>query len=217
MARTALINRRPWLLLALVAAVAFYFLQGSAIGGVWLTLLKGAAVGALSVYAYLRHTSPDARILATALAFAAVGDMAIRFSLQAGGVSFAIAHGFAIALYARNVRTVPDGKALAACAVVALAIGVASWALSFDLLIGVYGLVLGTMASAAFLSRFPRWRVVTGAALFVVSDLLIFADAGNVLSGALPGLLIWPLYFIGQFLIATGVIQTLRKDTGAAR
>ena len=50
-----------------------------------------------------------------------------------------------------------------------------------------------------------------GAVLFVISDWLIFARMGPLGESALPGLLIWPAYFAGQFLIATGVIQTLRR------
>ena len=54
-------------------------------------------------------------------------------------------------------------------------------------------------------------RVAAGALLFVVSDLLIFARLGPLSGSGLPNVAIWPLYFIGQFLIATGIIQTLRK------
>ena len=74
----------------------------------------------------------------------------------------------------------------------------------------VYALALGGMAAAAWSSSFPRYRVGLGAVLFVVSDLLIFARLGPLESSAIPGLLIWPLYYFGQFLICTGVISTLR-------
>ena len=46
--------------------------------------------------------------------------------------------------------------------------------------------------------------------MFVASDLLIFARMGPLAGSAVPGLLIWPLYYFGQFLICTGVIATLR-------
>lgn len=35
---------------------------------------------------------------------------------------------------------------------------------------------------------------------------------GPLALDTLPGLLIWPLYYLGQFLIATGVVQTLRGE-----
>ena len=51
-----------------------------------------------------------------------------------------------------------------------------------------------------------------GALLFVASDLLIFARMGPLATSPLPHLLIWPLYYFGQFLICTGVIGTLRRE-----
>jgi hypothetical protein len=33
---------------------------------------------------------------------------------------------------------------------------------------------------------------------------------------ALPDVLVWPLYYVGQFLIAVGVVQTLRRGAQAA-
>ena len=67
------------------------------------------------------------------------------------------------------------------------------------------------MAATAWLSRFGRYRVGTGAVLFVVSDWLIFSRMGAIDLAPLPDLLIWPLYYFGQFLIATGVVQALRR------
>ena len=76
--------------------------------------------------------------------------------------------------------------------------------------IALYALGLGTMTAAAWASSFPRYRVGLGAVMFAVSDLLIFARLGPLAQSALPGLLIWPLYYFGQFLICTGVIGELR-------
>jgi uncharacterized membrane protein YhhN len=64
------------------------------------------------------------------------------------------------------------------------------------------------MAAFAWRSRFSRWLTGLGAFLFVVSDLCIFArTAGPVALQATFGLLVWPLYFGGQALIAKGVMQ----------
>ncbi len=65
------------------------------------------------------------------------------------------------------------------------------------------------MAASAGASRFPRYRVGIGALMFLGSDLLIFARMGPLPGSPLPGLLIWPLYFGGQALIAWGVVRTL--------
>ncbi len=77
--------------------------------------------------------------------------------------------------------------------------------------IGLYGLTVGAMAACAWGSSFPRYRVGAGAVLFVVSDLLIFAGMGPLAQSDIPHVFVWPLYFLAQFLISTGVIQSLRK------
>ena len=51
--------------------------------------------------------------------------------------------------------------------------------------------------------------------MFVISDLLIFSRMGPLANSAVPGLLIWPLYYIGQFLICTGVIGEMRQRAPA--
>ena len=67
------------------------------------------------------------------------------------------------------------------------------------------------MAASAWISRFPRYRVGLGAVMFVASDLLIFAKMGPLAGSLIPVLLIWPLYFIGQALIAWGAVTTLLR------
>ena len=47
--------------------------------------------------------------------------------------------------------------------------------------------------------------------LFAASDLLIFAGMGPLATSEIPHVFIWPTYYLGQFLICTGVVQTLRK------
>ncbi|MEP3420742.1 MAG: lysoplasmalogenase family protein [Erythrobacter sp.] len=211
--KPALIEHRPWLLLSVIAAVAFYVLQNNPIGEIWLLLLKGAGVGFLAVYAWRRTTGMNGVILIIALALSALADAVLVINFQAGGALFAASHTFAIALYLRNRRehTEPSQRLLA----IGLLIGVPiiSFGLSGGQIeIAIYAGVLAAMAAAAWTSRFPRYRVGMGAVLFVISDFLIFSRAGTVDLGVLPDLLIWPLYYIGQFMIATGVVQTLRGE-----
>jgi uncharacterized membrane protein YhhN len=66
---------------------------------------------------------------------------------------------------------------------------------------------LAAMAAAAWTSRFSRYSVGIGAMLFVASDLLIFARMGPLAQSQLPGMLIWPLYYAGQYLICFGVLR----------
>jgi len=77
--------------------------------------------------------------------------------------------------------------------------------------IALYAAGLGAMAASAWVSRFPRYRVGLGAVMFVASDLLIFSKMGPLAGARIPSILIWPLYFAGQALIAWGAVTTLLR------
>lgn len=213
MPRRALVDHRPWLLAGVIAAVAYYFLQGSIKVEPIEIAIKGLGVGFLAIYALRRAPGVDGTILTIALALSALADMALELWFEAGGALFAASHVAAIVLYMRNRR---DGASLSQRLLgLALLIMVPafSYVLSNDPLIGVYAITLGAMAATAWTSRFPRYRVGIGALLFVVSDWLIFSRMGPFDLGDLPDLLVWPLYFAGQLMIATGVVQSLRGET----
>ncbi|RXZ66695.1 lysoplasmalogenase [Pelagerythrobacter rhizovicinus] len=211
MPKRALLEHRPWLLAAITAATIYFFVRGWPLGELWLILLKGAGVGFLAIYAWQRHASADGRLLALVMGLSALGDMLLELDFIWGGGAFFASHLAAMTLYLRNGRekAASSQKALA----VALLLGtpLISWLLAGDAGVALYALALGGMAACAWMSRFPRYRVGLGAVLFVVSDLLIFARMGPLSSSAVPGLLVWPCYFAGQLLIATGVIKTLRR------
>lgn len=213
MPRRALVDHRPWLLAGVIAAVDYYFLQGSIKVEPIEIAIKGLGVGFLAIYALRRAPGVDGTILTIALALSALADMALELWFEAGGALFAASHVAAIVLYMRNRR---DGASLSQRLLgLALLIMVPafSYVLSNDPLIGVYAITLGAMAATAWTSRFPRYRVGIGALLFVVSDWLIFSRMGPFDLGDLPDLLVWPLYFAGQLMIATGVVQSLRGET----
>lgn len=214
-AKRALIEQRPWLLAGVFAAFAFYFLWNNPIGGLWLILIKGAAVGSLAIYAWRWSVGPDGTILAIALALSAAADMALELWFEIGGALFVASHLVAITLYARNIAPeIAWADRLTALALL-IAAPFVSYLLSERLDIAAYASVLGAMACAAWLSRFPTHRVGLGALLFVLSDWLIFSRFGPFDLAPLPDILIWPFYFAGQLMIATGVVQTLRGETPA--
>lgn len=216
MPKRALVEKRPWLLASLAAAIAWYAFRGEEFPGPGLIALKGAGVALLAVYAALRHHGSDTRMLAAVMAISALGDMAMELWTEVGGGLFLLAHLVAIALYLRHRRaTLPSSQRLAALALVLLTPAIALGLIP-DPLVGLYALALGGMAAAAWSSNFPRYRVGVGAVLFVASDLLIFAGMGPLSASPLPGLLIWPLYYFGQFLIATGVAGELRSRHSGA-
>jgi uncharacterized membrane protein YhhN len=217
MAKQALIEQRPWLLASITAATAFYFLSDNPVfEGTWGLLAKGTSVGLLALYTLLRvphgRRGVDGALLVLMLALAAAGDVAIELDFVTGGALFAAAHCVAVGLYLRNrhKRPSPTQKLIGA----GLLIGtpLVSYILSGETQIAFYAGFLGAMASAAWMSHYPRYRVGTGAVLFVLSDWLIFARMGPFDLAPLPDLLIWPLYYAGQLMIATGIVQCLRGE-----
>lgn len=212
MAKRALVDNRPWLLTSLVAAIAFYVLRDTPLGGFYLALIKGAGCAALATYALRRSRTRAGVLIGAVMGLSAIADMAIEFSFIAGGAIFFLAHCVAITLYLRHPRPNPTPSQKLAGVALLLVTPVLAWLLARDWAVALYAVSLGGMAACAWLSLFPRYRVGAGAVLFVASDLLIFSQMGPIDLGQLPHYAIWPLYYFGQFLICTGVIQTLRRD-----
>lgn len=212
--KRALVESRPWLLLSLIAAISYYFVSDAPIPGLYLMLWKGLGVGFLAVFALVRHHSADGRLIGGVMALGALGDMLIEIDLIYGAVAFLLGHIVAIVLYARHRRQTVTPSQRAFAIVLVPAVVLIAWALPMDRNgaggIALYSLFLAIMAAMAWTSDFPRYRVGTGALMFVASDLLIFARFGPLEGSAIPDWLIWPLYYFGQFLICTGVIQSLR-------
>lgn len=201
-----------WLLAAGVAmALAFWLLRGGTIATGVPIALKGGSVALLAAYALAASSHRDARILAAVLALGATGDVFIEFDTVAGAVWFLLGHLVAIGLYRRNRRENPSATQRGAAAALLIGVPLSAWLLTHDVLAVLYAAALAAMAACAWLSRFSRYSVGLGALLFVASDLLIFARLGGALPGSLTGWLIWPLYYAGQLLIATGVISALRS------
>lgn len=213
MPKRALVEKRPYLLASIAAALAYYWLRDGELGQLYLALIKGAAVGLLAVYAWHRSRSGDVHLIAGVMAVAAVADVTIEFYETAGGAVFFASHLLALALYLQphNRRAHLTGSQKLAAVALLLLTPVAAYSLSRDWSVALYALSLGAMAGAAWTSRFSRYHVGIGALLFVASDLLIFARMGGTL-GEPAHWLVWPLYYVGQFLICTGVVQTLRRD-----
>ena len=216
MPKRALIEHRPWLVAAIAGAVAYFFLRSGDVDELPIILLKGSGVAFLAIYAWQRSSVFDAKLLALVMALSALGDVAIEFEFLWGGAAFFASHLAAMALYLRNLRDEPTFSQKGAAVALLLITPLVSWLLTQDLGVTVYALALGGMAACAWMSRFSRYRVGLGAVLFIISDWLIFLNIGSEGAQSFTAWLVWPIYFSGQFLIATGVIQTLRKELEAA-
>lgn len=212
--------RAPWLWWAALAIGIAYLLPVALnVSGPAIILWKGAGVGMLALWAAVNGRDRAGQMIALALGFGAMGDVLLETSgLIFGAFAFVFGHVIAIGLYNQNQRPATTGSQRLLAAVVAPLSLIICWALlrdagSFDtaMLAGAlfYTLVVAVMAATAWTSRFPRYRTGVGAMLFLISDLLIFARIGGALPPGLASMLIWPLYFGGQALIAWGVVTTL--------
>ncbi len=214
--KRAIIDSRPYLLLSLLFGISYFFIANSQIPEVYQMIWKGAAVGFLAIYALRRVRSLDGSLIAAVMAFGALGDMSIIFDLTLGAGAFLIGHIIAIYLYSRHRRAKTTfSQKLFVILLVPVTVFIA-WSLPSDrsqaLVLAIYALFLAIMAAMAWSSSFPRYRVGIGAMLFVISDLLIFSEMGFLQNSAIPDWTIWPLYYLGQFMIATGVVRTLRQE-----
>ena len=220
MAKGALIEKRPLLLASLAAAIAFCALRLTRVPELWLLALPGAATGLLGLYAVLQHAGRDSRHLAAMMAVAAVRDVAFQIDLAVSALVFFVYHLLAISLYLRHPREHATATQKAAALAMLLLTPALAWLLPADRTLAsplaLYGLALGGMASCAWMSGFPRYRVGIGAVLVLASNLLVIAGLGPWMGAPLPDALAWPLYYVGQLLIAIGVVQTLRSRSAGA-
>lgn len=212
-----LAHKRPWLLASLLAGLSFpatwLFLPLE--GGLFAVIWKMAAVGLLVPFALRRHHVGEFILLAVMLAFYALGDGLIELSMVAGALAFAAGHLVGIAIYIRHRRI---GAAFSQ-KLLAITILLATPFIAFFLpdsrdegvQVAAYSVFLAAMAAMAWSSNFPRYRVGVGAILFVISDLLIFAELGPLANSEVSGIAIWYLYYFGVLMIAVGIAQTLVK------
>lgn len=199
---------------AIIGGVTYFFARDTGLDDAVLAVWKGTGVGFLALWCAIQARSLDGWLIAAVMAFGALGDVLLETSgMIVGASAFVVGHVLAMWLYTRNQRTRTTvsqrlliGLVVPLSVLIAMQMVPAKDAVS----IAIYTIFVGGMAATAWASRFPRYRVGIGAMMFLVSDLLIFAKMGPLAASPVPGLLIWPLYFAGQALIAWGVARTLR-------
>lgn len=204
----------PILLLAVIAGATYLPADWLLPHGPAIIAWKGAGVSLLALWAASRARGLDGWWIAAVLALGALGDVLIEvIGLTAGALAFLAGHVLATILYLRHRRAEPWAKAGPIALGRLLIIPVLAYLFPADRSaapgIALYATGLGAMAASAWLSDFPRNRVSFGALLFAVSDLLIFARLGPLHGSWIPDLFVWPLYFVGQTLIAVGVVEAL--------
>ena len=214
MPERAPIEHRAWLAASLLAGISFYFVKDAALRAPALIVWKGAGVALLAVWALLHPRSREVLLVALVMTLGAAGDMLLEWNQTAGGAAFLLGHVVAMWLYLRNWRpNITFSQRLLASLVVPVSVFVAAVCSppAQQMAIAIYAFFVAGMAASAWTSRFPRYRTGIGAMMFLASDLLIFARMGPLANSLLPGLLIWPLYYAGQFLICIGVVGTCKN------
>ncbi|HEY0598347.1 lysoplasmalogenase [Sphingopyxis sp.] len=211
-------DRARWLWwLALLGGISFFIAVYQRLDGPAIWAWKTSGVGLLAVWAAANAREKNGWLIAAVLGFGALGDYLLDArGLVVGAVAFAVGHVIAIILYLANRRAqmTPSQRLLGWLTMPATLVIV--WAMLSPAAgwwhAAIYSLFVAAMATAAWTSRFPRYRTGIGAMMFLASDLFIFAGEGAVLSRDVTMWLVWPLYFGGQALIAWGVVGTLAKE-----
>lgn len=210
-----LAHKRPWLMASLLFGLSYPLSWGMPIAEPLSIAWKMAGVALLTGYALRRHATGEFALLATVMAFWALGDGLLEIDMVWGALAFAAGHVVAIWLFLRHRRVHPVfSQKLLAVAVFLLAPLIAYYLPAdrgWGVQASVYTLFVAGMAAMAWNSNFPRYRVGLGAMAFVVSDLLIFARMGPLAEAGWIGLAIWLLYYGGVLMVATGVVTTLVK------
>ncbi len=186
MPNRALSEKRPILLASMAAALAFFFMRQSPLPELFLVPLKGAAVGLLALYAFMRHRGRDAYHLGAIMIVAALGDMAMEVDHHCRGAALLPAttwcHRALPAHPREHCRSDPEGRCRGNAAAHAGYLLAASRSTAPRRCpLALYGLAVGGMAACAWLSAFPRYRVGLGAVLFLASDVLIVAGYGPLM------------------------------------
>jgi uncharacterized membrane protein YhhN len=202
--------RAPLFILALIVGASFWPASHAALPATLMLVWKGAGVALLAIWAASVAHERNGWLLAGVMAFGAAGDVLIdAVGLTAGAGAFLVGHVLAIFLYLANRRKQGGVIVIGIAIAIAALVAAEAFFITRSGVASLYAIGLGGMAGAAWASRFPRATVAVGALLFVASDMLIFAHHVPGGGSIIPALLIWPLYFAGQALIAYGVVRTL--------
>lgn len=215
MPKRALIERRPWLLASILLAAAWAWLQDSALPGLYLLVLNAAPLLLLAVYAVLRHRGNDTRSLAGMLALQGIGSALWYYAPVIGLNALLVAYLLGLTLFLVHRQPVVDAGGRVSALVLTLGTPLLCYVaadragVAFPLFLG---LGLGGMAASAWISTFPRQRVGFGAALIVAGVILEIAGGGSAAS--VLRLAAWPLFYLGNLVLATGVTGELQLRGG---
>ncbi len=212
---------QTFLLLSIIVSILYgtgYYPDGYQLS----LILKPMPVLLLAVYVIVSMRTSDHLILGLALIMSASADLAIALpgaqSFQNGIIGFTAAHVAYMVLFLKNRQDAIDVHKKP------IRLSFLLWVLAFaaaylfyttdldikwDLI--SYTFVLTGMVTAALISRYYSWSVGLGAMLFYISDMLLGAHA-FLDAPWWVGTMVWTVYYLGQMLIAIGVMLSPDKE-----
>jgi uncharacterized membrane protein YhhN len=205
------LSREPLLWVATLSAIAWWATLRMDAVPIGLIALKALAVLPLGALALSRRADAGP-LLGVALLVHSCGDLLLEVApFLVAVAAFGAGHLLYAAMFARARRPWDEvtGGAKLALGALALALGLllpkilAAAPVELRPPVGVYALVLGTMAALAQVTGRGRPWVALGALAYVASDALL---ALHLFGGSVPAgrALVWPLYWGGQAAIALG-------------
>ena len=213
-----MMSRRLWLIAVFVGVI--YWVGSLARSGVafeelaslpkpLIVATKGLFSVLLAISVFAARKGLASRMVGTALAISAVGDMLlVTVGSAAGGLAFAIAHLVAGFAYSKNRRENNSAPVWIAASAVPLIAVVSSYLVlrssDQNILMSLFPLISASVAALAILSRFPLRLSGLGAAIFVASDVLFLADLGILRHSGEWGFLTWASYAVGYAMVARG-------------
>lgn len=217
MPRRALIERRPWLLASMALALAYALLQGSSVPGLYLAILAALPLVLLAAYSAMRHRGGDTRSLAVILGLQAAGWALGPLAPVVAINLLLLGYVLGIGLFLGHRQSLVDGAHKAGALALTLLTPALCYFAASRAGTGAplfFGLALGGMAASSWVSTFPRERVGVGAVLIVFGNVLALAagDTGLVNPIAYAA---WPLFYVGNLVLATGVTGELRMRAQA--
>jgi uncharacterized membrane protein YhhN len=214
-------RRSPLFALAALAAAGWWATLLFEAVPTWAVGLKALAVLPLAALAIACRPGAGP-LLGLALLVHSCGDLLLEVApFLVAVATFGVGHLIYAAMFARARRPWDEvaGGAKLALGGLALALGVllptilAAAPVELRLPVGIYALVLGTMAALAQVSGRGQPWIAAGALAYVASDALLGL---HLFGGSVPAgrALIWPLYWCGQAAIALGWIGSRRHPSG---
>jgi uncharacterized membrane protein YhhN len=185
-------------------------------------ILKAIPVASLAVIVWRKKISKQETLLCIALIFHCFGDILLdidraRLFLHAVG-AFLFGHVFYILTFSSNINRAQS----LATRKKALLSGIGLYAVIIGVILVphlpapllapviVYMLVITTMTFVAFLADYATLWISAGAIFYLLSDSIIAVTTFIHPFAASP-YLIWPMYYLGQFLIVIGFLREKAK------